>query len=93
MNINDLADILINRMTQNFNNNNNKDAVKIEPAIVSYVYPNGNVDVYFPPKDENTQTLTNIQNQSVYKLAIGDSVEILMPKGKLSNCWVIAKHQ
>ena len=91
MDINDLADKLISKISK-CSSNNNSDAVKIEPAIVSYVYSNGNVDIYFPPKDEDTKILTNIQNQSIHQLTIGDSVEILMPKGKLSNCWIIAKH-
>lgn len=92
MNINDLADNLINKIKKCSNITNN-DAVKIEPAVINYVYPNGNADIYFPPKDENTIILTNIQNQSIFTLEEGDSVEVLMPKGKLSNCWIIAKHQ
>lgn len=92
MDINDLADALIAKITKCINIKN-EDSVKIEPAVVSYVYPNGNVDIYFPPKEDDTAILTNIQNQSIYQLKEGDNVEVLMPKGKLTNCWIIAKHQ
>lgn len=89
MDINVLADKLIGRITKCIEEEN-RSAVKIDPAIVSNVHSDGTVDIYFPP--DNDKILTHIQNQSIHTLGVGDGVEVLMPRGKLTNCWIIAKH-
>lgn len=90
MNLNDLADNIITRFKKIFNEEN-RGAVEIDPAIVANVHSDGTVDIYFPP--DNDVILTHIQNQSIYSLVVGDGVEVLKPKGKLTNCWIIAKHK
>ena len=88
--LNDLADKFIARIKKEVEVEN-RDAVKIDPAVVANVHSDGTVDIYFPP--DNDEVLTHIQNQSIYSLEVGDGVEVLKPKGKLSNCWIIAKHK
>ena len=62
----------------------------IVAAIVDTVHPDGSVDVYFPP--EKDKLLTNISNQSIYQnLKPGDSVRIMEPHGKTTDCWICAK--
>ena len=59
-------------------------------AIVSKVNEDGTVNVYFPPNEKSV--FTKIQNQSIYDLQVGDSVEIVLKDGTYSNCWILAKH-
>lgn len=68
-----------------------KSQPQLKSAVVSNVNEDGTIDVYFPPN--NTNVFTRIQNQSVYELEVGDSVEIILKDGTFNNCWVLAKHQ
>lgn len=68
-----------------------KSQLQLRSAVVKRVNTDGTVDVYFPPDDTNL--FTKIQNQSVYELEVGDSVEIILKGGSFNNCWIIAKHQ
>ena len=68
-----------------------KSQLQLRSAVVKRVNTDGTVDVYFPPNDTNL--FTKIQNQSVYELEVGDSVEIILKGGSFNNCWIIAKHQ
>lgn len=87
-----------NKYAENFLNKINncidnklKTQLQLRSAVVKRVNTDGTVDVCFPPDDTNL--FTKIQNQSVYKLEVGDSVEILLKGGSFNNCWIIAKHQ
>lgn len=60
-------------------------------GIVDNINIDGTVDVYFPPNKKSI--FTKIQNQSIYELSVGDSVEIIAPHGNLSNCWICARHK
>ena len=59
-------------------------------AIVQYVHSNGRVDVYLPPDKSNV--ITGKLNKTGEVLRIGDSVELLCKKGRLSDSWVAVKH-
>lgn len=87
-----------NKYAENFLNKINncidnklKTQLQLRSAVVKRVNTDGTVDVCFPPDDTNL--FTKIQNQSVYELEVGDSVEILLKGGSFNNCWIIAKHQ
>lgn len=67
-----------------------KNTPQLVSAIVSKVNEDGTVNVYFPPNEKSV--FTRIQNQSIYDLQIGDSVEIILKDGTYSNCWILAKH-
>ena len=67
-----------------------KNTPQLVSAIVSKVNEDGTVNVYFPPNEKSV--FTKIQNQSIYDLQVGDSVEIVLKDGTYSNCWVLAKH-
>ena len=67
-----------------------KNTPQLVSAIVSKVNEDGTVNVYFPPNEKSV--FTKIQNQSVYDLQVGDSVEIVLKDGTYSNCWILAKH-
>ena len=66
-----------------------KKNVKIKSATVTKVNEDGTVNVSLP--DDEGNGFSRIQNQSVYELDVGDSVEIMLKEGSFSNCWVIAK--
>ena len=68
-----------------------KGQPQLKSAVISNVNEDGTVDVYFPPNKDNI--FTRIQNQSIYELEVGDSVEILLKDGTFNNCWILAKHQ
>lgn len=87
-----------NKYAENFLNKINncidnklKTQLQLRSAVVKRVNTDGTVDVCFPPDDTNL--FTKIQNQSVYELEVGDSVEIILKGGSFNNCWIIAKHQ
>ena len=67
-----------------------KNTPQLVSAIVSKVNEDGTVNVYFPPNEKSV--FTRIQNQSIYDLQVGDSVEIVLKDGTYSNCWILAKH-
>ena len=67
-----------------------KNTPQLVSAIVSKVNEDGTVNVYFPPNEKSV--FTKIQNQSIYDLQVGDSVEIVLKDGTYSNCWILAKH-
>ena len=68
-----------------------KSQPRLVSAVVSSVNEDGTINVYFPPN--NDKIFTRIQNQSVYDLSEGDSVEMVLKDGTFNNCWVLAKHQ
>lgn len=87
-----------NKYAENFLNKINtcidnklKTQLQLRSAVVKRVNTDGTVDVCFPPDDTNL--FTKIQNQSVYELEVGDSVEIILKGGSFNNCWIVAKHQ
>ena len=68
-----------------------KSQPRLVSAVVSSVNEDGTINVCFPPN--NDKIFTRIQNQSVYDLSEGDSVEMVLKDGTFNNCWVLAKHQ
>ena len=68
-----------------------KGLPQFRSAVVSNVNEDGTIDIYFPPDKDNQ--LTRIQNQSIYELNVGDSVEVVLKNGSFNNCWILAKHQ
>lgn len=87
--LNDLADLMLGRINSCVDDRAKKN-VKIKSATVTKVNEDGTVNVSLPDDDGNG--FSRIQNQSVYELDVGDSVEIMLKEGSFSNCWVIAKH-
>lgn len=68
-----------------------KGQPKIKSAVVSSVNDDQTVNIYFPPDKKNI--FTHIQNQTIYSLEEGDSVELTLKDGTFNNCWISAKHQ
>lgn len=68
-----------------------KGLPQFRSAVVSNINEDGTIDIYFPPDKDNQ--LTRIQNQSIYELNVGDSVEVVLKNGSFNNCWILAKHQ
>lgn len=87
--LDDLADLMLSRINSCVDDKNQKN-VKIKSAIVTKVNDDGSVNVKLP--DDEGDGFTRIQNQSVYELSEGDSVEILLKDGSFTNSWIIAKH-
>ena len=87
--LDDLADLMLNRINSCVDDRTKK-AVKIKSAIVTKVNDDGTVNVQLP--NEDGSGFSRLQNQSVYELNVGDSVEILLKEGSFTNSWVIAKH-
>lgn len=87
--LNDLADLMLGRINSCVDDRTKK-AVKIKSAIVTKVNDDGTVNVQLPNDDGSD--FSRLQNQSVYELNVGDSVEILLKEGSFTNSWVIAKH-
>ena len=87
--LNDLADLMLGRINSCVDDKAKKN-VKIKSATVTKVNEDGTVNVSLP--DDGGNGFSRIQNQSVYELSVGDSVEIMLKEGSFSNCWVIAKH-
>lgn len=87
---NKYAETFLNRV-DNCIDNKLKSQLQLRSAVVKRVNTDGTVDVCFPPDNDNL--FTRIQNQSVYELSVGDSVEIMLKGGSFNNCWIIAKHQ
>lgn len=87
--LNDLADLMLGRINSCVDDRTKK-AVKIKSAIVTKVNDDGTVNVQLPNDDGSA--FSRLQNQSVYELNVGDSVEILLKEGSFTNSWVIAKH-
>ena len=87
--LDDLADLMLGRINSCVDDRAKKN-VKIKSATVTKVNEDGTVNVSLPDDDGNG--FSRIQNQSVYELDVGDSVEIILKEGSFSNCWVIAKH-
>lgn len=84
-----MADLMLGRINSCVDDRAKKN-VKIKSATVTKVNEDGTVNVSLPDDDGNG--FSRIQNQSVYELDVGDSVEIILKEGSFSNCWVIAKH-
>lgn len=59
-------------------------------AVVVAVHNDNTVDVTIPP--DNARRVNKILNKSNATLNVGDSVELCMKNGKLSNAWVAVKH-
>jgi len=90
--LNSCADDMIQKIVSIVKEEIASTSPRIESAIVKNVNSDGTVDVYLP--GDLNSVFTRIQNQSIYQdLIPGDSVEILLKKGKFSNCWIIAKHK
>ena len=87
--LDDLADLMLNRINSCVDDRTKK-AVKIKSAVVTKVNDDGTVNVQLP--NEDGSGFSRLQNQSVYELNVGDSVEILLKEGSFTNSWVIAKH-
>ena len=87
--LDDLADLMLNRINSCVDDRTKK-AVKIKSAVVTKVNDDGTVNVQLP--NEGGSGFSRLQNQSVYELNVGDSVEILLKEGSFTNSWVIAKH-
>lgn len=87
--LDDLADLMLGRINSCVDDRTKK-AVKIKSAIVTKVNDDGTVNVQLPNDDGSD--FSRLQNQSVYELNVGDSVEILLKEGSFTNSWVIAKH-
>lgn len=87
--LDDLADLMLGRINSCVDDRAKKN-VKIKSATVTKVNEDGTVNVSLP--DDEGNGFSRIQNQSVYELDVGDSVEIMLKEGSFSNCWVIAKH-
>lgn len=87
--LDDLADLMLGRINSCVDDRAKKN-VKIKSATVTKVNEDGTVNVSLP--DDGGNGFSRIQNQSVYELSVGDSVEIMLKEGSFSNCWVIAKH-
>lgn len=85
----DLADLMLNRINSCVDDRTKK-AVRIKSAVVTKVNDDGTVNVQLP--DDDGSGFSRLQNQSVYELNVGDSVEILLKEGSFTNSWVIAKH-
>lgn len=88
-NLDNLADLMLNRINSCVEDRTKKQ-VKIKSAIVTKVNDDGTVNVQLP--DDGGSGFSRIQNQSVYDLKTGDSVELLLKDGSFTNSWVIAKH-
>lgn len=87
--LDDLADLMLGRINSCVDDRTKK-SVKIKSAIVTKVNEDGTVNVKLP--DDDSDGFSRLQNQSVYELNVGDSVEILLKEGSFTNSWVIAKH-
>ena len=87
--LDDLADLMLGRINSCVDDRAKKN-VKIKSATVTKVNEDGTVNVSLP--DDEGNGFSRIQNQSVYELDVGDSVEIMLKEGSFRNCWVIAKH-
>lgn len=87
--LDDLADLMLNRINSCVDDRTKK-AVRIKSAVVTKVNDDGTVNVQLP--DDDGSGFSRLQNQSVYELNVGDSVEILLKEGSFTNSWVIAKH-
>lgn len=87
--LDDLADLMLGRINSCIDDRNKK-TVKIKSAIVTKVNEDGTVNVKLP--DDESDGFSRLQNQSVYELNVGDSVEVMLKEGSFTNSWVIAKH-
>lgn len=87
--LDNLADLMLSRINSCVDDRTKK-AVKIKSAVVTKVNDDGTVNVQLP--NEDGSGFSRLQNQSVYELNVGDSVEILLKEGSFTNSWVIAKH-
>lgn len=87
--LDDLADLMLNHINSCVDDRTKK-AVRIKSAVVTKVNDDGTVNVQLP--DDDGSGFSRLQNQSVYELNVGDSVEILLKEGSFTNSWVIAKH-
>ena len=87
--LDDLADLMLSRINSCVDDRTKK-AVRIKSAVVTKVNDDGTVNVQLP--DDDGSGFSRLQNQSVYELNVGDSVEILLKEGSFTNSWVIAKH-
>ena len=87
--LDDLADLMLGRINGCIDDRTKK-SVKIKSAIVTKVNEDGTVNVKLP--DDESDGFSRLQNQSVYELSVGDSVEVLLKEGSFTNSWVIAKH-
>lgn len=87
--LDDLADLMLNRINSCVDDRTKK-TVKIKSAVVTKVNDDGTVNVQLP--DDEGDGFTRLQNQSVFELNVGDSVEVLLKEGSFTNSWVIAKH-
>lgn len=59
-------------------------------AIVTQVNNDGTINVSIPP--DNRRVVNNVLNKSHEHLSAGDSVELCMKNGRLSNSWIAVKH-
>lgn len=87
--LDELADLMLNRINSCVDDRTKKN-VKIKSAVVTKVNDDGTVNVQLP--DDEGDGFTRLQNQSVFELNVGDSVEVLLKEGSFTNSWVIAKH-
>ena len=87
--LNNMADKFVGEM-KNWIKEGTKGSPRSVGAIVSKLYEDGTVDIYLPGSEE--VKFTRIQNQSVFELNEGDSVEVFLKDGTFNNCWIFACH-
>ena len=87
--LNNMADKFIGEM-KNWIKEGTKGSPRSVGAIVSKLYEDGTVDIYLPGSED--VKFTRIQNQSVFELNEGDSVEVFLKDGTFNNCWIFACH-
>ena len=87
--LNNMADKPVGEM-KNWMKEGTKGSPRSVGAIVSKLYEDGTVDIYLPGSED--VKFTRIQNQSVFELNEGDSVEVFLKDGTFNNCWIFACH-
>ncbi len=89
-NLSSSADIMIGRIVDFVDDRIKKSAIRVVGATVTKINTDGTVNVKLPT--EESVEFTYIQNQTPFKLSVGDAVELILKNGTFSNCWILAKH-
>lgn len=89
-NLSSSADVMIGRIVDFVDDRIKKTAIRVVGATVTKINTDGTVNVKLPT--EESVEFTYIQNQTPFKLSVGDAVELILKNGTFSNCWILAKH-